>query len=100
MISSIIERIPLAPEPELQDILSEDEYRELCSVAETIEMLPESTRYHQTIAAYKASIDTWKKEYGGYDYRLAIYRNHPAPELTHTVSDQTRKRVFRILNSL
>lgn len=95
-----IERKPPAPEPELMDILSEKEYQKLCSVAETIEMLPEGTRYHKTIAAYKASIDTWKKEYGKYDYRLAIYRNHPAPELTNTVSDQTRQRVFRILNSI
>ena len=95
-----VERKPPAPEPELMDILSEEEYQKLYSVAESIEMLPEGSRYHKTIAAYKASIDTWKKEYGNYDYHLAKHREHPAPELTNTVSDQTRPRVFCILNSL
>ena len=66
-----IERKAPAPEPELMDILSEEEYQKLYSVAESIEMLPEGSRYHKTIAVYKASIDTWKKEYGNYDYHLA-----------------------------
>ena len=98
--NSSVERKPTAPEPELMDILSEEEYQKLYSVAESIEMLPEGSRYHKTIAAYKASIDTWKKEFGKLDNRLAKHREHPAPELTDTVSDQTCPRVFRILNSL
>lgn len=94
---SSIERKPPAPEPELMGILSEEEYQTLYSVAESIEMLPEGSRYHKTISAYKASIDVWRKEYGNRHY---LHREHPAPELTNTVSDQTRLRVFRILNSL
>ena len=46
-----IERKPPAPEPELMDILSEEEYQKLYSVAESIEMLPEGSRYHKTISA-------------------------------------------------
>lgn len=92
-----IERKPPAPEPELQEILSEEEYQKLYYVAESIVMLPEGSRYHKTISAYKTSIDVWRKEYGNRHY---LHREHPAPELTNTVSDQTRPRAFRILNSL
>ena len=92
-----IERKPPVPKPELMDILSVDEYQKLYSVTETIEMLPEGSRYHKTISAYKSSIDTWRKEYGNRHY---LHREHPAPELTNTVSDPTRLRVFHILNSL
>ena len=58
-----IDRKPPKPEPQLMDILPEEEYTALYKVAGEIEMQPEGTRYHKTIAAFKSIVDTWKKDY-------------------------------------
>ena len=95
-----MERKPPKPEPQLMEILTEEEYKALYDVASKIEMQPEGTRYHQTISAYKASVDSWKKNYEKMDRYSVLYRENPAPELAKTVSDDGRKRVYRLLDSL
>ena len=95
-----IDRKPPKPEPQLMDILPEEEYKALYKVAGEIEMQPEGTRYHKTIAAFKSMADTWKKDYGKLDHYDNRYRNNPPPELIKTVSDEGRRRVYRLLDSL
>ena len=65
-----IDRKPPKPEPQLMDILPEEEYKALYKVAGEIEIQPEGTRYHKTITAFKSMADTWKKDYG----KLEHYR--------------------------
>ena len=54
------------------DILPEEEYKALYKVVGEIEMQPEGTRYHKTIAAFKSMVDTWKKDYGKLDHYAKI----------------------------
>ncbi len=86
--------------PELEEILTKEEYEKLYNVASSIEPLSDNTRYHKVISSYRESVDAWKKKHGQVHYAWIQNKKQQAPELVFTVSDETRKRVFRLLNAL
>lgn len=82
--------------------LSEDERQEVLLAAQEITMLPENSRLHEKITAYKSVVKEWnkndrKQEGSRRDYKS--YTNRP-PFLAGVISNESLSRVYRILDAL